>query len=101
MQPTIGGIHSAIRKPTIAANNFEIKSGIIQMVKTTQFDGSPTKNPNDHISNFVELCYTFKYNSVPKDAIASSYSPFSLRDTVKGWLNSLLANSITTWPELC
>ena len=34
MQPTIGSIHSAIRKPIIAANNFEIKCGILQMVKT-------------------------------------------------------------------
>ena len=34
MQPTIGDSHSAIRKPTIAANNFEIKCGILQMVKT-------------------------------------------------------------------
>ena len=101
MQPTIGGIHSAIRKPTIAANNFEIKSGILQMVKTTQFGGSPTENPKDHISNFMELCDTFKYNGVPEDAIRLILFPFSLRDAAKSWLNSLPANSITTWPELC
>ena len=101
MQPTVGGIHSAIRKPTIAANNFEIKSGILQMVKTTQFGGSPTENPKDHLSNFVELCDTFKYNGVTEDAIRLILFPFSLRDAAKSWLNSLPANSITTWQELC
>ena len=71
------------------------------MVKTTQFGGSPTENPKDHISNFVELCDTFKYNGVTEDAIRLLLFPFSLRDAAKSWLNSLPANSITTWQELC
>ena len=29
MQPIVGGVQSAIRKPTIAARNFEIKSGTL------------------------------------------------------------------------
>ena len=96
MQPTVGGIYSTIRKPTIAAKNFEIKAGILQMVKTTQFGGSSTENPKDHISNFVELCDTFKYNGVTEDTIRLLLFPFSLRDATKSWLNSLPANLITT-----
>ena len=63
----IGGIHSAIRKPVIAANNFEIKSGTIQMIKSSQFGGLATEDPKEHISNFVELCETFKFNGVTDD----------------------------------
>ena len=66
------------------------------MVKTTQFGGLPTENPKYYISNFVELCDTFKYNGVTEDAISLILFPFSLRDATKSWLNSLPANSITT-----
>ena len=55
MQSMIGGIHSAICKPMIAANNFEIKSEILQIVKSSQFGRSPTEDAKDHIANFVEL----------------------------------------------
>ena len=101
MQPSVGGIHSAIRKPVIAANNFEIKSGTIQMIKSSQFGGLATEDPKEHISNFVELCETFKFNGVTDDAVRLRLFPFSLRDGAKSWLNSLPANSITTWEELC
>ena len=92
MQPTMGGIHSAICKPTIAANNFVIKSGILQMVKSSQFCRSPTEDPKDHIANFVELCDTFKYNDVIEYAIPLLLFPFSQRDGAKIWLNSLPTN---------
>ena len=92
MQPTVKSIHSAIRKPTIATKNFEIKSGMLQMVKSSQFCRSPTEDPKDHISNFVELCDTFKYNDVIEDAIPLLLFPFSQRDGAKSWLNSLPAN---------
>ena len=101
MQPSVGGIHSAIRKPTIAANNFEIKSGMLQMIKSSQFGGLATEDPKEHISSFIELCETFKYNGVTDDAIRLRLFPFSLRDSAKSWLNSLPANAINTWEELC
>ena len=78
MQPSVGRIYLAIRKPVIAANNFEIK----------------------HITNFMELCEMFKFNDVIDDAVCLRLFPFSLRDGAKSWLNSLPANSITTWEEL-
>ena len=98
--PNVGEVHSAIRKPTIAANNFEIKAGTLQMVQSSQFNGSPTADPQEHITNFVEICSTFKYNNVTEDAVRLILFPFSLRDGAKGWLNSLPANSITTWTDV-
>ena len=80
--PTVGNA-SAIRRPTIAANNFEIKPAIIQMVQNNQFGGSPNDDVNAHIDNFLEICDTFKHNGVTDDAIRLRLFPFSLRDKAK------------------
>ena len=82
--PSINGSYSNIRRPPIAANNFEIKLAIIQMIQTfVQFGGLATDDPNTHITNFLEKCDTFKHNRVSDDAIRLRFFPFSLRDKAK------------------
>ncbi|KAL8093104.1 hypothetical protein AgCh_035119 [Apium graveolens] len=100
-QPKINDIQSSIVRPAIAANTFEIKPGIIQMVQNSvQFEGSPTEDPNMHIRDFIEICDTFKFNNVSEDAVKLRLFPFSLRDKAKSWLHSLPSGSITTWEDL-
>ena len=50
--PTLAGIASSIRRPAIQSNNFELKSGLIQMVQQHQFGGTPAEDPTEHLSSF-------------------------------------------------
>jgi len=63
--PSLTGANSYIITPTIQANNFELKSGLIQMVQhTCQFGGFPHDDPNKHISSFLEICDIQRINCV-------------------------------------
>ena len=76
IQPPVGSLHSAIRKPTITVNNFQIKSRVLQMVKSSQFGGSSTEDPKDHIANFVELWRRSNTPMLLKTPSASFYFHF-------------------------
>ena len=50
-------------------NNFELKLALISMVQQQQFEGSPSEDPNGHLSNFLQLCDTIKMNGVDNNVI--------------------------------
>ncbi|KAL0418949.1 UNVERIFIED_CONTAM: hypothetical protein Sradi_1308400 [Sesamum radiatum] len=65
--PTADRAISNIAKPNVEAKNFEIKSLIIQIIRSSvQFSGLPNENPNKHLTNFLEIYDTGQtfYNSV-------------------------------------
>ena len=71
------------------------------MIQTSvQFYDLHSDDANAHITNFLEICDTFRHNGVSDDAIRLRLFPFSLRDRAKQWLNSLSPGSIETWNEL-
>ena len=87
--PGLDGTRQSIARPTINANNFEIKPALLQMIQSSvQFYGLANEDPNAHIANFLEICDTFKYNGVSDDAISLRLFPFTLKDRAKAWLNS-------------
>ena len=72
--------YSAIRQPTVDANNFELKSALITMVQQHQFTGHPTEDPNEHLGRFLRMENTVKLNGVRPEVIKIHLFPFSLRD---------------------
>ncbi|CAL1406421.1 unnamed protein product [Linum trigynum] len=100
-RPTLDGTHSSIRRPNNEANNFEIKTGMLQMIQNwVQFNGMPDEDSNTHIKKFLELCDTIKINGASVDAIRLRLFPFSLDNRAREWLDGQPRNSITTWDGL-
>ena len=62
-------VQSAIRRPPIQANNFELKGVTLQILHNIQFHGLPSENPNAHLISFIEVCDTVKYNGVTEEAL--------------------------------
>ena len=71
-------IQSAIRRPPIQANNFELQTVTLQMLQNIQFHGLPSENPNTHLTNFIEVSDTVKYNGVTEEALRLRLFPLSL-----------------------
>ncbi|KAL0285265.1 UNVERIFIED_CONTAM: hypothetical protein Sangu_2459800 [Sesamum angustifolium] len=95
--PTSDAMISSIAKPTVQANNFETKPFIIQIIRSSvQFSGLLEEDPNKHLSNFLEICDTFKFIGVNDGAVRLRIFPFSLCYAAKDWLQSLPAGSITS-----
>ena len=89
-------VQSAIRRPPIQENNFELKIVTLQMLQNIQFHGLPSENLNTHLTNFIEVCYIVKYNGVTEEALRLRLVPLSLGDRAKHWLTSQPPYSITS-----
>ena len=100
MSPNIQSDQNLIVRPVVAANNFESKPAMIQMIQSSQFSGLHHEDPFGHMTRFLEYCSTFKMNGVQPEAIRLILFPFSLMDRAKRWFTSLPPNSINIWQEL-
>ena len=81
LPPTV--VQTAIRRPLIQANNFELKSVSLQMLQNILFHGLPNENPNMHLTNFLEVYDTIKHNRVTEEALRLRLFPLSLGDRAK------------------
>ena len=68
-RPIIQEEYSAIRQPTVDANNFELKPALITMVQQHQFTGHHTEDPNEHLGRFLRMANTVKLNGVRPEVI--------------------------------
>ena len=97
LAPSLDGCASSIVRPPIQANNFELKTSLIQFVQNNcQFSGLPTEDPNEHISTFLEIYDMVKMNGATDDAIRLRLFQFSLKDKARAWLKSLPQGTLTT-----
>ena len=76
-------VHTAIQRQPIQENNFELKSVTLQMLQNILFHGLPHENPNIHLTNFLEVYNTIKYNGVTEEALRLILFPLSLGDRAK------------------
>ena len=93
-------VQSAIRRPPIQANNFELKPMTFQLLQNIQFHGLASENPNTHLTNFIEVCDIVKFNGVIGKALRLRLFPLSLSEKAKHWLTSQPPDSITSWNDL-
>jgi hypothetical protein len=92
-------ICTPIAPPAPAANFYEIKPALLNLVMKEQFSGASTDDAAAHLNNFVELCEMQKYKDVEGDIIKLKLFPFSLRGKAKDLLLSLPRNSIDSWAK--
>nr|GEW84666.1 reverse transcriptase domain-containing protein [Tanacetum cinerariifolium] len=100
LQAPTEGNGEAIVIPEIIAENFEIKTNLLQLVQTKKFHGFERDNPHTHISNFKRMTSTLKYRDVPNDAIKVMLFPYSLEGAARIWYEKEPPNSILTWDDL-
>ena len=61
LAPSLDGCASSIVRPPVQANNFELKTSLIQFIQNNcQFSGLPSEDPNEHINTFLEIYDTVK-----------------------------------------
>ena len=99
-RPIIKEEYSTVRQPVIEASNFELKPALITMVQQHQFTSHPSEDPNEHMGRFMKMANTIKLNGVRPEVIKLQLFPFSLRDVVATWFDSLPVGSVNTWEEL-
>ena len=88
--------YSAIRHPTVDANNFQLKPALIILVQQHQFTGHLTEDPNEHLGRFLRMVNTVKLNGVRPKVIKLHLFPFFLRDIASTWYESLPYGSVDT-----
>nr|GEZ45741.1 hypothetical protein [Tanacetum cinerariifolium] len=84
----------------IAANNFELKHGLINLVQNKQFFGHDKEDPHAHIRYFNKITSTMRVPNVPCSSIKLMLFPFSLEGTTQIWLEKEPPRSILTWDDL-
>ena len=70
------------------------------MVQQHQFISHPSEDPNEHMGRFMRMVNTVKLNGVRPEVIKLQLFPFSLRDVVATWFDSLPVGSMNNWEEL-
>jgi hypothetical protein len=100
LQAPTEGYGEAIVVLAIVADNFELKTGLLQLVTSSQYFGFERDDPHSHILWFNKITSTFKYKNVPQEAIKLLLFPFSLEGTTRIWLEKQPPSSIETWEDL-
>nr|GEZ18765.1 reverse transcriptase domain-containing protein [Tanacetum cinerariifolium] len=100
LQAPIVGYEDAIFIPKIAATNFDVKHGLINLVQNKQFFGHDKEDSHAHIRYFNKITSTMRVPNVPNSTIKLMLFPFSIEWAVWIWLEKEPPRSILTWDDL-
>nr|GEW66979.1 reverse transcriptase domain-containing protein [Tanacetum cinerariifolium] len=100
LQAPTEGYEDAIVIPKIAANNFELKHDLINLVQNKQFFGHDKEDPHAHIRYFNKITSTMRVSNVPSSSIKLLLFSFSLEGAVRIWLEKEPPRSILNWDDL-
>jgi hypothetical protein len=76
-------ICTPIAPPAPAANFYEIKPVLLNLVMKELFSGASTDDAAAHLNNFVEICEMQKYKDVESDIIKLKLFPFFLEEKLR------------------
>nr|GFC43953.1 reverse transcriptase domain-containing protein [Tanacetum cinerariifolium] len=100
LQAPTEGYEDAIVIPENAANTFELKHGLINLVQNKQFFGHDKEDPHAHIRYFNKITSTMRVPNVPSSSIKLMLFSFSLDGAAQIWLEKEPPRSILTWDDL-
>nr|GEX23453.1 reverse transcriptase domain-containing protein [Tanacetum cinerariifolium] len=100
LQALTEGYEDAIVVPEIAATNFELKHGLINLVQNKQLFGHNKEDPHAHLRYFNKISSTMRVSNVPNSTIKLMLFPFSLEGAARIWLEKEPPRSILTWDDL-
>nr|GFB43470.1 reverse transcriptase domain-containing protein [Tanacetum cinerariifolium] len=100
LQAPTEGYEDAIVILEIAAKNFELKHGLINLVQNKQFFGHDKEDSHAHIRYFNKITSTMRVPNVPSSSIKLMLFPFSLEGATRIWLEKEPPRSILTWDDL-
>ncbi|GJS26754.1 reverse transcriptase domain-containing protein [Tanacetum coccineum] len=100
LQAPTEGYGDAIVIPTILAENFELKHGLLNLVTSKKFYGFEKEDPHAHIRWFNKITSMIKYKDVPDLSIKLMLFPFSIEGATRIWLEKEPPHSILTWEDL-
>nr|GEV48341.1 reverse transcriptase domain-containing protein [Tanacetum cinerariifolium] len=100
LQAPTSGYEDAIVIPEIAATNFELKHGLINLVQNKQFFAHEKEDQQAHLLYFNKITYMMMVSNVPNSTIKLMLFPFSFEGAARIWLEKEPPRSILTWDDL-
>nr|GEV55504.1 hypothetical protein [Tanacetum cinerariifolium] len=105
LQAPTEGYGEDIVIPKILAENFEIKTNLLQLVQANKFHGFERDNPHTHISNFKRMTATLKYRDVLNDDLVNKFInqffPLSKTTHLKNEISRFTQRFEETFGEAC
>ena len=80
------------------ADDVAVRPYLVPLLPT--YNGMENENPYTHLTDFEEVCTTFKEGMMDMDLLKLKAFPLTLKDKAKIWLNSLRLRTIRNWAEL-